>query len=434
MSKTLLYKVSLLLLSMVLALLVGFWLGIGTWLAFLLLLAYGTFQLYRLQLLFTWVKGGDQVSTAFKKGLFSELVEDIDSVKKQGLAQKESVKHQLERFKTLISVFPDGVVILSESNEIQWFNEQASTLLLLKKSDAGQIINHLVRHPLFTKLLGASDNGAGVVIESPASVDGWTASKVEVRVMPYTKGSRLLLVRDVTKVERVNQMRKDFISNASHELRTPLTVMKGYVEMLLASSMGDNKTVDHSLKKIDQQVLKMQTMIDELLQLSKLEEGHRGDTDTTLSLSNLFEQLNAELQTLAQRKKQRLTFDVASGCSLKGDKNSFLTIMRNLISNAIHYTSDAGDISVSWTVDQEGRGTLSVKDTGEGISERHISRLTERFYRVPENNLMNKGGTGLGLAIVKHELERHDACLVVESIVGEGSNFKCLLPAGRTIN
>ncbi len=434
MSKTLLYEVSLLLLAMVLALLVGLWLGMGAWLALPLLLVYGIFQLYRLQLICTWAKGSDQVSAPFKKGFFNELVEHINSVKKQHLVQKESVKHQLERFKTLISVFPDGVVVLSASNEIQWFNEQASALLLLKKSDAGQMINHLVRHPLFTKLLDASDNGAGEVIESPASGGGWTASKVEVRVMPYTKGSRLLLVRDVTKVERVNQMRKDFISNASHELRTPLTVMKGYVEMLLASSMGDDKTVDHSLKKIDQQVLKMQTMIDELLQLSKLEEGHRGDADTTLSLPNLFEQLNAELQTLAQRKKQRLTFDVASGCGLKGDKNAFLTIMRNLISNAIYYTTDAGDISVSWTVDEEGRGLLSVRDTGKGISARHISRLTERFYRVPENNVMNKGGTGLGLSIVKHELERHDACLVVESVVGEGSNFQCLLPATRTIN
>jgi len=434
MSKKPLYEVSIVLLAVTLTLLVGMWMGVGAWLALLLLLAYSTVQFYRLQMISTWAKGGDQVGVPFKKGLFSELVEHIDTVKKQRLAQKESVKHQLERFKTLISVFPDGVVILSASNEIQWFNEQASTLLLLKKGDAGQMINHLVRHPLFTHLLDTSDKGAGVVIESPASGSGWSASKVEVRVMPYTEGTQLLLVRDVTKVERVNQMRKDFISNASHELRTPLTVMKGYVEMLLASSMGEHKTVDHSLKKIDQQVLKMQTMIDELLQLSKLDEGQGENADTTLSLPNLFEQLNAELQTLAQRKKQRLTFDVASKCSLKGNKNAFLTIMRNLISNAIHYTNDAGDISVSWTVDQEGRGLLSVKDTGKGIPERHISRLTERFYRVPENNVMNKGGTGLGLAIVKHELERHDACLVVESVVGEGSHFQCLLPVGRTIN
>ncbi|MFT6624321.1 MAG: two-component system phosphate regulon sensor histidine kinase PhoR [Cycloclasticus sp.] len=409
----------------------GAFVGYTAWFIAAFLLGYIAFQLYRLQKLHNWAQGNELDSVPFEKGLLGQLGYQMYQFKKQRLAQKNSVSEQLERFRKLISIFPDGVVILSLSNEIKWFNDRASILLGLKKDDEGQLINHLIRHPHFTKLLNQSQKAGVLVMGLPVIESNWTAEKIEIRVLPYGYDERLLLVRDVTKVERTNQMRKDFVSNASHELRTPLTVLKGYVEMLLTDTSAGKERVEKSLQKVDQQVLKMQTMIDELLLLSKLEDSDVENSNNIINLHDLFEQLDIEFRPVAQQRKQALRFDMQPNVDLKGNKSSMLTVLRNLINNAINYTEQRGEVRVSWSLNDKGEGILSVSDTGKGIAARHLDRLTERFYRVPENNIMHKTGTGLGLAIVKHELERHEAQLIIDSKVGEGSQFQCLFSANR---
>ncbi|MGB1541160.1 MAG: phosphate regulon sensor histidine kinase PhoR [Cycloclasticus sp.] len=394
------------------------------------LLAYIAVQYARLKTLYQWARFSEPKEIPFEKGLFGQLAELIHHSTKQRLVEKESVKYQLDRFKKLISVFPDGVVILSLKNEIQWFNDHASRLLILKKEDTGQLINHLVRHPRFTHFLKNFKDDDVIVMEAPSAETNWSAEKIEIRLLPYGDDERLLLIRDVTKVERANQVRKDFVSNASHELRTPLTVMKGYVEMLLASSSDETVQVA-SLKKVDQQVIKMQTMIEELLALSRLEEGKVDDSQTSINLRGLCEQIKAEFQSAADKRKQALIFDIPKTLNIKANKASLLTIMRNLVGNAINYSDEKGEIRIGWLVDHQGQGSLFVKDKGSGIAPRHLTRLTERFYRVAENNVKNKTGTGLGLAIVKHELDRHEARLVIDSQEGEGSCFQCVFPAER---
>ena len=395
------------------------------------LLAYVVFFYRRLLRLYDWSKAPVSNKVPFEGGLFGQIAEDVYRSKKQRLAQKESVKYQLERFKKLISVFPDGVVILSLSNEIQWFNGQASRLLVLKKEDTGQLINHLVRHPRFAHFLKNRTDDDAIVMEAPIVETNWSAEKIEIRLLSYGDDERLLLVRDVTKVERTNQVRKDFVSNASHELRTPLTVMKGYVEMLLASTVDDKGQVGASLRKVDQQVIKMQTMIEELLALSRLEEGSVENSNSLVNVRALCEHVKGELQTAATEREQTLIFDIPSNLRLQGNKASILTVLRNLVANAINYSNKKADIQVGWSISDQGDGALFVKDSGKGIAARHLARLTERFYRVAENNVMNKTGTGLGLAIVKHELERHEAHLIIDSKEGEGSCFQCVFPSAR---
>lgn len=413
--------------------LLGLFIGYFAELMVVFLFVYIVIQYGRLQKLYSWAKQSQPDNVPFEDGLFGQIAEDIYLLKKQRTAQKESVKYQLDRFKKLISVFPDGVVILSLSNEIQWFNDQASRLLVLKKGDKGQLINHLVRHPRFMGLLRETSSDGAIVIESPLVETNWSAEKIEIRVLPYGVDERLLLVRDVTNVEGTNQVRKDFVSNASHELRTPLTVMKGYVEMLLASTdlMNDKPQVGASLRKVDQQVLKMQTMIEELLALSRLEEGKVGNSNSTFNISSLCEQIKTEFLSAAQEQGQVLNIEIPSNLNIKGNKASILTVLRNLVANAIHYSDKNTEICVGWAVNAKGSGALFVKDSGKGIAPRHLARLTERFYRVAGSNVMNKTGTGLGLAIVKHELERHEAQLVIDSKEGEGSCFQCVFPAVR---
>lgn len=411
--------------------LLGILIGHPVELLAIFLLAFIIFQYRRLQQLYRWSKRSSDNNIPFEDGLLGQIAEDIFQSKKQRLAQKESVKYQLERFKKLISVFPDGVVILSLSNEIQWFNDQAARLLILKKEDTGQLINHLVRHPRFTYFLKNLTTDGAIIMEAPVVETNWSAEKIEIRLLPYGDNERLLLVRDVTKVERTNQVRKDFVSNASHELRTPLTVMKGYVEMLLASTANEKAQVGASLRKVDQQVVKMQAMIEELLTLSQLEEGKVDSSNSIVNLRGVCEQVKAELQLAAQQRKQEFNFDIPPSLNLKANKPSVLTVMRNLVGNAINYADKKGVINVGWLIDDQGNGVLYVKDNGKGIAARHLARLTERFYRVAENNVMNKTGTGLGLAIVKHELERHEAQLRIDSTEGEGSCFQCVFPAER---
>lgn len=390
------------------------------------------FYYRQFQRLHDWAQSQDADNMPFEDGLLGQFGGYIQNAKKQRKVQKESVKYQLDRFKKIISVFPDGVVILSLSNEIQWFNQQASKLLLLKKRDVNKPINHLIRHPKFMRFIQQLPDEAVLVMDAPAAETNWSAEKIEIRLLSYGDDERLLLVRDVTKVERANQVRKDFVSNASHELRTPLTVMKGYVEMLLASTT-DNEMLSAPLKKVDQQVLKMQTMIEELLALSRLEEGALESSNHVINLRSLCEQIKLELEAAAQDNEQRLIFDIEPTISIKGNKTSLLAVLRNLVANAINYSSRGGDIHINWSANEFGRGVLVIKDSGKGIAARHLARLTERFYRVPETNVLHKGGTGLGLAIVKHELERHEAQLIIESKVGEGSQFQCVFPSARLV-
>lgn len=392
------------------------------------LLVYIVYQYSRLRQLNQWAQSEAIDEAPFEDGLFGLLADHISQSKKQRNVQKESVKYQLDRFRKLVSVFPDGVVIVSLTNEIQWFNHRASGLLSLKKGDVGQSILHLIRAPGFVQFIERPGSSEVVVIDVPGSEASGASDKIEIRVLSYGDDEKLVLVRDVTAIERVSKVKQDFISNASHELRTPLTVMKGYLEMILLSADDEDKFKAPMLK-VDQQLTKMQTMISELLHLSRLDEEGAKLTSQQINVRELCEIVRCELQVMADERQQKLEFDIAKHISIQVNKNSLLTVVRNLVSNAIYYSDKEGTVSVMWHYDDRGNGVLSVKDTGKGIAARHLARLTERFYRVPEKNSLNKTGTGLGLAIVKHELERYGAKLVVDSKLNEGSCFQCVFPS-----
>lgn len=397
------------------------------------LLSYIAYMFARFRNLQDWL-GDEQFETPPNcKGVLANLADKIVLFKKQILLSEKSIGEHSGRFEKLISAFPDGIVILTVTNEIKWLNGEALDLLGLREDDHGRMINHLVRHPGFASFLYHHTKESLLVIDVPSNKIEGLVRKVEIRILPYGEGEQLILAREITEVERINQMRKDFVSNASHELRTPLTVMKGYIEMLLTNESADKERRAVSLGKVDEQVHKMQTMIEELLALSKLEEGVVEPSSAMINIRDIFEQLDVEFQPLIAQKKQVLRFDINPGGNLKGNKNSILIILRNLVTNAINYTENRGEVRVSWSFNEQGEGVFTITDTGRGIAARHLTRLTERFYRVPENNKMYKAGTGLGLAIVKHELERHEARLFIDSVVGEGSSFRCVFPVARVL-
>jgi two-component system phosphate regulon sensor histidine kinase PhoR len=253
-----------------------------------------------------------------------------------------------------------------------------------------------------------------------------------VQLVPFGEGKKLLIGRDITDLERVDAMRRDFIANVSHELRTPLTVVGGFVETLVDApdlSPADNRgyfnlMLDHTRR--------MQRLLDDLLTLSQLESAEHALKDESVNMEELAQALQTEAESLS-RGRHRIALQIESDAGLKGNLQEIRSALGNLVSNAVRYTPEGGVITLAWR-ERDGEGVFSVTDTGDGIAAEHIPRLTERFYRVDRSRSRETGGTGLGLAIVKHVLTRHGARLDVQSAPGKGSTFSALFPAQRLLH
>jgi two-component system phosphate regulon sensor histidine kinase PhoR len=240
-----------------------------------------------------------------------------------------------------------------------------------------------------------------------------------------------MLVRDVTATARLEAMRKDFVANASHELRSPLTVISGYLETL-AGDPGIDPGVAVPLAEMRRQAVRMTAIVQDLLELSRLEATERMVTGSPIDVAVLVAQLRQDLLARPHHP-ERVEVKLESTALLVGDEAQIHSAFANLVDNACKYTPDDGLVEIRWWSDQDG-GHFAVRDTGIGIAAEHIPRLTERFYRVDEGRSRSTGGSGLGLAIVKHVLQRHGATLEVRSTEGRGSVFTCNFPAHRVQN
>jgi two-component system phosphate regulon sensor histidine kinase PhoR len=321
---------------------------------------------------------------------------------------------------------PDGMVILNRSDQIEWCNPASRKFLGLDcERDRGQFVRYLLRQAHFLEFLDAADYSRRLVCKSPINRE----LTLSLQLVPFGASQKLLVARDITDLERVDAMRRDFIANVSHELRTPLTVVGGFVETLAdapnlpasESRRYFNLMLDHTRR--------MQHLLDDLLILSRLESADHALKDEPVNVPELAQVLKAEAESLS-RGRHRVNQDVDSGAWLKGNLQEIRSALGNLVSNAVRYTPDGGEITLAWR-ERNGEGVFSVADTGEGIAAEHIPRLTERFYRVDRSRSRETGGTGLGLAIVKHVLTRHGARLDIQSIPGKGSTFSAIFPAQR---
>jgi two-component system phosphate regulon sensor histidine kinase PhoR len=223
-------------------------------------------------------------------------------------------------------------------------------------------------------------------------------------------------------------MRKDFVANASHELRSPLTVITGYLETLVQDTDID-PMLQGPLGEMRRQSDRMNAIVRDLLELSRLDAGDAEAPYDTIDVAGLLAMLNKDVT--ARPRHPQVSLVIESPAGLLGDEAEVHSVFANLVENAVKYTPDDGQVSIRWWVDAQGEAHLAVTDTGMGIPAEHIPRLTERFYRVDAGRARTTGGTGLGLAIVKHALEHHGARLHIESEEGVGSTFTCHFPARR---
>jgi two-component system phosphate regulon sensor histidine kinase PhoR len=335
------------------------------------------------------------------------------------------VRQVLERFRRAADAIPDGVLVLDAMTRIEWANPRAVEQLSLNpETDRGQPLINLVRAPEFLAYVDAGDFSDSVLVHLPHE-----RRTLSLQLVPFGLHDKLLLSRDVTQIEAIARMRRDFIANVSHELKTPLTVIAGFVETLLDVDFEPRQRARY-LGLMQDQARNMQRLVEDLLTLSALEAEHNPVNDQTFAVVPLLLEVSADAKALA-RGEHAISLDIGEAADVAGNRDELRSAFGNLVSNAVRYTPQGGRIALAWRIDANGDGIFSVSDSGIGIAPEHIPRLTERFYRVDRSRSRATGGTGLGLAIVKHVVLRHQAELEIESTPGAGSTFAVRLPAKR---
>ncbi|WP_394152375.1 ATP-binding protein [Loktanella salsilacus] len=264
--------------------------------------------------------------------------------------------------------------------------------------------------------------------------DGARDTTWAVHVIP--DGRRIVLTfEDRTAAEEVSQFRRDFVANVSHELRTPLTALQGFIETLRGAARNDAAARERFLGIMERESARMTQLVDDLLSLSRVEEGERQRPVQAIALGALVAATLADLEPVIAAAAVKVTLnDATGGATVLGDANQLRQVFGNLIENAVKYGGTGGTLTVTLDAPAQHNAlhakgiAVHVQDRGPGIAQHHIPRLTERFYRVDTHRSRALGGTGLGLAIVKHIINRHRGRLVIESALGQGTTFTVILP------
>lgn len=363
------------------------------------------------------------------QGYWGEIFNELYLIEKKTYKQQRLLSVALSRFKKAAEVLPDGVLILSPDNEIEWINPVASSLLGISyPQDTGQKINNLIRHPDFQYYLTNSNFSKTIDLPAPNNAD----AKLTMQIIPFAYKQKMIFCRDVTHISKLEEMRTNFVSNVSHEMRSPLTVLTGYLEMFSDKPPSDERQMKSAIDNMYQQAMRMQRLVTDLLALSKMETAPVEHT-LKINISTLLIALKENAEVLGQNKKQSISLTADENLKLRGNSDELHSLFANLINNAVRYTQENGSINISWAkVDDEA--VFSVSDNGPGIAAQHIPHLTERFYRADIDRSRESGGTGLGLAIVKYAVERHDGRLEIRSTLRQGSTFNCYFPSQRFLN
>lgn len=386
------------------------------------LLGYHLIQLHRL---LVWL-GEPSISTLPDgMGAWGRVYTALYHRERQLARSQLRLEGALDRFQSAGDAIPDGIILLDERERIEWFNPSAQHFIELNpEQDIGQQLQYLVRNPQFVEYLQMDTPDHPLVFRPRHNSD----TTLSVQSVPFDSTRKMLIIRDITLLERANTTRRDFVANVSHELRTPLTVIGGFLETLEEMHDDNPQLFKRYQPLMLEQTNRMQRLISDLLTLSRL-EGEVVVTETTVDVPRLVMMLKTEAEGLSQGR-HTILMNIDSNDGLKGNQDQLHSAFGNLVSNAIRYTPEGGTIHLKWQTNATG-ATFAVEDTGIGVAPEDIPRLTERFYRVDRGRSRSTGGTGLGLAIVKHVLIHHQAKLDISSANQKGSRFACCFPAAR---
>jgi two-component system phosphate regulon sensor histidine kinase PhoR len=338
-------------------------------------------------------------------GSWTDIFSRLYKLRREDEKSRAELAEWLARFRQAMSMLPDGVAIMDDVLFLEWCNQAAEKHLGLRLDrDKGMRVTNLVRSPAFIDyiILGRYDQPLTLSLRE---------RKLIVQIIPFENRRQILVTHDATEAERIEMMRRDFIANASHELRTPLTVINGFLEIAGSQPNLDLQTRMNHLKLMAEQGQRMQNLVEDMLTLTRLESVEYPLRPEHVNIRLLLEQILQEARALSGGRHQ-ISLEV-DGPDIKGSADELRSAFGNLASNAVRYTPEHGSIRLCWKLVESGP-QFTIEDTGIGIRPEHISRLTERFYRVDKSRSRETRGTGLGLAIVKHVLLRHDASLLID--------------------
>ena len=343
------------------------------------------------------------------------------------LARIDTLKARLDRYRLSLSALPEGVILIRRGMTLEWCNPAAERHLGVNLEEhQGIWIQSAIDNQ---KIRDYLHDG---VFDSPILVASHEEGhELLLRVYIADETHVIIVTQDVTEHRRIDAMRKDFVANVSHELRTPLTVITGFLDMILHGDEMPAETRQRQLELMKDEASRMQSLVNDLLALSRLENSNesKNHQPDIVSMSKMVKSLYEEAKTISNGF-HRISVVIDTDTAVEGYANELRSACLNLITNALRYTPRDGEIEIRWTYDERRKvAVYSVKDNGIGIAAKDIPRLTERFYRVDKSRSRETGGTGLGLAIVKHVAMNNHAELKIESELGKGSTFSLEFPA-----
>lgn len=392
------------------------------------------FAVYFLRFFYYSKQLGEWVYTARLKQKSSEplptfwgdIAEDVFFLQNRHSKEKHRLNAVVVRVQEMTSAMLDGVILIDKRDNMEWWNDAAGQLLGLKNADHGHKLINIIRHPEFVQYFEQQAYSQPFSFNSSRRQD----QHLQFQIQVFGQGERLVMVRDITHIHKLEQMRKDFVANVSHELRTPLTVLKGYIETL-HDSPECPKNWENPLVQMEQQAQRMTLLIQDLIALSKLETDERTALRQPIDLQALLKLVVQDGHQLSQGKHS-LQLKAEQPLFIQGSEQELRSAFSNIVYNAINYSPPNATITLTLQR-TEGAIEVVIKDQGIGIDQKHLPRLTERFYRVDPSRSVLSGGTGLGLAIVKHVLLRHHGELRINSLLGKGTTVYCVFPQAATL-
>lgn len=359
---------------------------------------------------------------------FNEMAEELDRTVAD-LTDKNI------KFDSILNSMTNGFLAVDSSFRIILVNTIACQLFNIGDENAiiGVKLVEVVRNHMINELLAQTINkGISLTNEINIGVPGEKVFRVYTnpirsRSNPGANTGGILTIHDITNLKKLEQIRTDFVSNVTHELKTPLTSIRGFVETLRGGAINDGDVAEKFLEIIDIEAERLYMLINDILQLSEIET-RQMDTDLGRhNIKGIIEEVIAILHINAEKKKVSLKVDADERVNILVNRDRIKQMIINLVDNAINYNVENGSVTVT-AFRVEGRLVITVKDTGIGIAQQHLSRIFERFYRVDKGRSRNMGGTGLGLSIVKHIVNLYNGDIKVESKPGKGTEFIIQLP------
>ena len=396
----------------------------------LLLVCYVLFNLVQLHRLTKWLAkdhASDRSAPPEGFGLWGGVFDGIYRLQKQERRASAYLENIVNKAQESSAALEMAIIMVDRNNNLDWWNKATESLLGLRYPEDRRLpVTNLIRDPAFTAYFGRNVYDEPLHINAP----GDSGKRLEIQIALFGENERLIIVRDISQLHRLELMRKDFVGNVSHELGTPITVIKGYLEAILDNIQDLDGKWEKPVIQMHQQSSRMENIVKDLLALSALETGTPSRKQSSFPLIQLLSEIVNDARQIFAQQDHQFSLSCDENIKFIGDRGELYSAIANLVSNAAKYTPYQGKINILIRLSEDFL-EAHVEDNGPGIEAQHFPRLTERFYRVDVSRSSETGGTGLGLAIVKHIVNRHNGELTVSSEVGKGSCFTCRFPLSR---